>query len=101
MCPNIMDETTLSDYNINLDIVPLKCDNKSAICLSKNLVLHSRSKHIDVRHHFLRDHVERKNISLEYIPTEEQMADILTKPLEQDSYSRIRRSMGICDFTEI
>ena len=92
---------TLSNYNINLDTVPLKCDNKSAICLSKNSVLHSRSKHIDVRHHFLRDHVESKNISLEYIPTEEQMADILTKPLEQDSYTRIRRSMGICDFTEI
>jgi len=92
---------TLSDYNITLDTVPLKCDNKSAICLSKNSVLHSRSKHIDVRHHFLRDHVEKKTITLDYIPTEEQIADILTKPLELDSYSRIRRTMGICDITEI
>jgi len=49
----------------------------------------------------LRDHVEKKTITLDYIPTEEQIADILTKLLELDSFSRIRRSMGICDITEI
>lgn len=92
---------TLSDYDIALETVALKCDNKSAICLSKNSVLHSRSKHIDVRHHFLRDHVEKKNICLEYISTEDQMADIFTKPLDQEVHSKIRRSMGICELSEI
>lgn len=74
MCSNFVDEIkqTLSDYDKNLETVSLRCD-KSKICLSRNSILHSRSKHIDVCHHFLRDHVEKKNITLEYIPTEDQL----------------------------
>lgn len=57
-CTQILwNKQTFSDYDINLDIVSLKCDNKSVICLSKNFVLHYSSKHIDVRHHFLRDNL--------------------------------------------
>lgn len=57
--------------------------------------------HFDVRHHFFRDHVEKKNIRLEYIFTEEQMTNIFTKPLDQEAHSRIRRSMGIYELNEI
>ncbi|GJX36705.1 hypothetical protein Tco_0248262 [Tanacetum coccineum] len=55
----------LVDYDIKLDDVPALCDNKGAIDLSKNHVLHSRTKHIEMRHHFLRDNVQKGNISIE------------------------------------
>jgi hypothetical protein len=61
--------------------VPLMCDNSSAICLAQNPVLHGRAKHIKVRHHFLRDHVEKGDIMMKYIDTERQLVDIFTKPL--------------------
>ena len=56
-------------------------DNKSAISLCKNPVLHDRSKHIDLRYHFIRDYVEKRWVAVEFIGTREQKADILTKPL--------------------
>jgi hypothetical protein len=56
---------TLLDYGIVLDKVPLLCDNESAVKIANNLVQHSRTKHIDIRHHFLRDHVAKNDISLE------------------------------------
>ena len=69
------------DYDIKLDHIKIKCDNTSAINLSKNLIQHSRTKHIDIRHHFLRDHIQNSDISLEFIDINNQLADIFTKPL--------------------
>ena len=51
---------TLRDYGINLDQIPILCGNTSAINLSKNLIQHSRTKHIEIKHHFLRDHVKKR-----------------------------------------
>ena len=59
----------LSDYGIFLDLIPIRCDNTSAINLSKNLVQHSRTKHIEIRHHFLRDHVQKGDCVLEFVDT--------------------------------
>ena len=73
---------TLQDYGIVCDTNIIRCDNTSAINLSKNHILHSRTKHIDIRHHFLSDHVDKKDIELEFIKTNNQLADILTKPLK-------------------
>ena len=56
-------------------------DNQSCIKLIENLVFHERSKHIDMRYHYIRDLVQRKTIKLQYIATSEQVVDILTKPL--------------------
>ncbi|KAK9225892.1 hypothetical protein WN943_010937 [Citrus x changshan-huyou] len=72
---------TLRDYGINLEQIPIKCDNTSAINLSKNTIQHSRTKHIEIRHHFLRDHIQKGDIALEFISTEKQLVDIFTKPL--------------------
>nr|GEV49747.1 copia protein [Tanacetum cinerariifolium] len=72
----------LVDYNIVLDDTPVLCDNKCAIDLSKNSVLHSRTKHIEIRHHFLRENVQKGNISIEKVSSEDNIADILTKPLK-------------------
>ena len=61
---------TLIDYSINYPISSIMCDNTSAINLSKNLIQHSRTKYIDIRHHFLRDHAIKDDISLDFISTD-------------------------------
>jgi len=71
----------LEDYNIFLNHIPLKCDNTSVINLTKNPIMHSRTKHIEIRHHFLRDHINKGNYEIEYVDTKHQLADIFTKPL--------------------
>ena len=80
---------TLQDYGLSYDRVPIFIDN-----IAKNLVLHSRTKHIDIRFHFLRDNHERGHIDLIHVPSERQTADILTKPLEQDTFHACERSLG-------
>ncbi|KAH9673511.1 Integrase catalytic domain-containing protein [Citrus sinensis] len=90
---------TLRDYGINLEQIPIKCDNTSAINLSKNPIQHSRTKHIEIRHHFLRDHVQKRDIALEFISTEKQLADIFTKPLCEEQFSKIRHELGMMKFS--
>jgi hypothetical protein len=74
---------TLRDFGYNLNKVPLLCDNESAIRLANNPVEHSRTKHIDIRHHFLRDHQQKGDINVYHISTENQLADIFTKTLDE------------------
>jgi hypothetical protein len=71
---------TLRDFGYYLSKVPLLCDNESAIRMTNNPVEHSRTKHIDIRHHFLRDHLQKGDIEVFYVSTENQLADIFTKP---------------------
>ena len=77
---------TLSDYGLTFPPTTIYCDSSSAINLSKNHVQHSRTMYIDVRHHFIRDHIDKKDVSLDYVETERQLADIFTKPLEQNAF---------------
>ncbi|MCH88858.1 putative gag-pol polyprotein [Trifolium medium] len=91
----------LLDFNLKLDCIPIKCDNTSAINLSKNPVLHSRTKHIEIRHHFLRDHVEKGDVTFEYVDTTNQLADIFTKPLASDPFHKISRDLGILDLKSV
>ena len=72
-------------------------DNKSAIKLAKNPIQHGRSKHINIRFHFLREHVKKKTIELEYCHTMEQVADIFTKPLPIDSFRELCGMLGMKD----
>jgi hypothetical protein len=67
---------------VTYNSVPLMCDNSNVICLTQNPIFLGRAKHIKVRHHFLRDHVEKGDIVMKYIDTERQLADIFTKPLD-------------------
>ena len=73
----------------------LKSDNQGAIALAKNPVSHSRAKHIDLRHHFIRDAIEDKIIWLEYIPTVEMTADSLTKALSRQKHVNCLSRMGM------
>jgi hypothetical protein len=77
------------------------CDSTSAISVAKNPVLHSKTKHIEVRYHFLRDNVEKGNIDLIHVPTEKQLTDILTKPLDQATFARLRGEFGVVFLFEL
>ena len=89
---------TLLDYGVVLEKVPLLCDNESAVKLANNPVQHSCTKHIDIRHHFLRDHVAKNDISLEGVRSEDQLADIFTKPLDEATFCRLRNELNVLDF---
>ncbi|GMP54042.1 hypothetical protein CsSME_00019320 [Camellia sinensis var. sinensis] len=85
----------LHDYGIEQNTLTLFCDNTSAINISKNPVQHSRTKHIDIRHHFIRELVEEGLVVLEHIPTEHQKADIFTKPLDLLRFEFLRKTLGV------
>jgi hypothetical protein len=71
----------MRDFGVRFQRVLLMCDNTSVIFVAKNLVFHKKMRHVDRRHHLLRDHVEKGDIEMSYIDTERQLADIFTKPL--------------------
>jgi hypothetical protein len=88
---------TLLDYGVVLEKVPLLCDNENAVKIANNPVQHSRTKHIDTRHHFLRDHVAKGDIILEVVRSEDQLADILTKPLDKTRFCLLRNELNVLD----
>jgi hypothetical protein len=96
-----MDETNSMDYGIIFKNVPLMCDNESAVKLVTNLVQHSRTKHIDIRDHFLRDHVGKGDISIHSIGTDDQLADIFTKPLDETRFCTLRSEMNVIDLSNV
>ncbi|GKA28358.1 hypothetical protein Tco_0714526 [Tanacetum coccineum] len=87
----------LIDYGIRLDDIPIMYDNKGAIDLSKNPVQHSRIKHIEICHHFLCDNVQKGNISIEKVSPEDNIADILTKPLKREPFNYLRLGLGMME----
>jgi hypothetical protein len=87
---------TLTDIHVEYDEpIPIYCDNTSAINISKNLVIHSKMKHIPIKYHFLWEHVTEKNIRVEYVGTKEQVADIFTKPLPQEAFEYLLQRLGV------
>ncbi|GJZ33377.1 retrovirus-related pol polyprotein from transposon TNT 1-94 [Tanacetum coccineum] len=85
----------LSDYGFAYNRIPMYCDNKSAIALCCNNVQHSRSKHIDIRHHFIREQVEKGVVELYFVRTEYQLADIFTKALPRERFEFILPRLGM------
>jgi hypothetical protein len=88
---------TLRDYGYKLSKVPLLCDNESAIRMADNPVEHSRTKHIDIWYHFLRDHQQKGDIDIAYVNTHNQLADILTKALDEKTFSQLGNELNILD----
>jgi hypothetical protein len=86
---------TLRDFGCEFKIIPLLCDNESAIKLANNLVQHSRTKHIDIRHHFLRDHEAKGDIELCHVNTKNQLADSFTKPLDETRFCFLRSELNL------
>ncbi|XP_070011151.1 uncharacterized mitochondrial protein AtMg00810-like [Nicotiana sylvestris] len=85
----------LDDFRVLTNCVALLCDNTSALNMTKNPVQHKRTKHIDVRHHFLRDNVEKGLICMKFCSTEDQIADIFTKTLSREQFERNRVKLGL------
>jgi hypothetical protein len=92
---------TLLDYGISFKNVPLMCDNESAVKLATNPVQHSRTKHIDIRHYFLRVHVGKGDIFVYSIGTDHQLADIFTKSLDEARFCKLRSEMNIIDLSNV
>ncbi|KAL0537571.1 hypothetical protein IC582_026550 [Cucumis melo] len=86
----------LHEYGFDQNTMTLYCDNMSAIDISKNPVQHSQTKHIDIRHHFIRELVEDKVIKLDHICSNLQLADIFTKPLDASLFKYLRVGLGVC-----
>jgi hypothetical protein len=88
---------TLRDYGYKLSKAPLLCDNESAIRMADNPVEHSRTKHIDIWYHFLRDHQQKGDIKIAYVSTHNQLANIFTKPLDEKTFSKLSNELNILD----
>ncbi|GJW16920.1 retrovirus-related pol polyprotein from transposon TNT 1-94 [Tanacetum coccineum] len=89
----------LTDYGLGFNKIPMYCDNKSAIALSCNNVQHSRSKHIHIRFHFIKEHVENGVIELYFVNTEYQLADIFTKAIARERIKLLINKLGMRSFT--
>jgi hypothetical protein len=74
----------LEDFKVLFDHILIRCDNISSMSLSKNIIQHSRTKHIEIRYHFIRDHVQKGDIELDFVSTNHQWVDIFIKPLIEE-----------------
>ncbi|GJU45410.1 hypothetical protein Tco_1202676 [Tanacetum coccineum] len=88
-------KSQLTDYGLKFNRIPQCCDNKSAIALCCNNVQHSRSKHIDVRYHFIKEQVENGVVKLYFVITEYQLADIFTKALLRGRFNFLVEKLGM------
>ena len=89
---------TLQDFQITCTPpISILCDNTSAINISKNPVMHSKTKHIPIKYHFLWEQVLEQKVKLEYVPSKEQVADILTKPFPRETFEYLRQKLGVVD----
>eukprot|EP00253_Pinus_taeda_P031612 PITA_31612 len=77
--------------------ISIFCDNTSAISISKNPVMHSKTKHIPIKYHFLQEQVLEQKVKLEYVPSKEQVVDMLTKPLPRETFEYLRQKLGVVD----
>jgi hypothetical protein len=86
----------MRDFGVNFERVSIMCDNTSVISVAKNPVFHKKMRHVERRHHFLRDHVEKGDIEMRYIDTERKVTDIFTKPLNSSRFADLRGKIGVC-----
>jgi hypothetical protein len=82
-------------FDLEMEATTILCDNQRYIKMTKNPIFHDRSKHIEIRYHYIRDMVQRGAIKLQYVSTDEQVADVLTKPLSRVKFDHFRDKLGI------
>jgi hypothetical protein len=88
------------DLNLPITVTPLLCDNNSTVTLAKDSISSDRTKHIEVRHRKVQELVEAKEIEVKWIPTEDQAADILTKPLPRPAFEMFKKQLQVLVKTE-
>jgi len=89
------------EISIPMGPIEVKTDAQGAMDLATNARFSQKTKHIDIRHHFIRDHINTKEIDLKHIPTAEMTADILTKPLPRPAFELLRSKLGLISLTKI
>ena len=92
---NHLDETNIRRLVKYEDPIVISCDNTSAINILRSHVMHSKTKNIPIKYHFLRDQVSQKVVKLEYVDTREHIVDIFTKPLPKEAFEHLRKKMGV------
>ena len=83
------------------ELVVIHCDNTNTFSMSKNPVLHSKTKHIEIKYHVIREKVAEKEVRLEYISTKEKIADIFTKPLPKDTFEYLRGKLEVIPLSNL
>jgi hypothetical protein len=92
---------TLMDYGVKFDCISILCDNENAMKIATNPIQQKRTKHIDFRHHFLRDHVSKVDIVIEGVRTDDQLVDIFTKPLDETQFCKLRSELNVIDLSNV
>ena len=82
-------------FNLELDTTVILCDNQSCIKMTENPVFHDKSKHIEIRYFYIRDMIQKGAIKLQYVSTDEQVVDVLTKPLSRIKFEYFRDKLGV------
>ena len=82
-------------FDVEIDATNIYCDNQSCIKLTENPMFHDKSKHIEIKYHYNRDKVQRGAVKLQFVPTEEQVVDVLTKPLSCMKFEYFRDKLGV------
>jgi len=88
----------LLDYGLSFSKTHIYCDNESAIAMTGNPLQHFLTKHISIRYHFIREHVEDGDIEMHFVPTDQQLADIFTKPLPEIQFNKLVNELGMVTF---
>ena len=91
--------TQVTDYGFHFDRIPMYCDSKSAIAISCNPVHHSKTKHIRVRYHFIKEHVEEGTVEIHFVKTDYQLAYLFTKALPKERFDELVRRIGMRSLT--
>jgi hypothetical protein len=82
-------------FDLELEATCIWCDNQSCVKLTENPVFHDKSKHIEIRYHYIRDMVQKGVVKLQYVATNEKIADVLTKPLLRVNFVYFRDKLGV------
>jgi hypothetical protein len=82
-------------FDLEMEETTILCDNQSCIKMTENPIFQDRSKHIEIRYHYIHDMVQRGALKLQYISTDEQVVDVLTKPLSRVKFEHFRDKLGI------
>jgi hypothetical protein len=95
-CEAIWLQKLLTDlFDLEMEATMILCDNQSCIKMTDNRVFHDKSKHIEIRYHYIHDMVQRGDVKLQYVGTDEQVADVLTKPLSLVKFEYFRDKLGV------